>query len=138
MADTRIARLATALDHVDKAQNNPGPGLRVWTQTGEMSALRDLAAAVRAFLEAPALTACVPESAVPDGIRAAMTDVISYCWASEKRDLAENGGEALQPEHIFLKLRLLRQFLETGAKRRSWVLSCTPEYRAAKERRDRS
>ena len=51
---------------------------------------------------------------IPPEIRTAIADVINYNWADEERDFTEHGGEALQPRHVYLKLRRLQRYLETG------------------------
>ncbi|GAA1193531.1 hypothetical protein [Streptomyces rhizosphaericus] len=55
-----------------------------------------------------------PAALLPPAIRAGLTDVVDYCWASEERDFADQDDDG-RARHIFTALSLLRSYLGTRA-----------------------
>ncbi|MGW1159360.1 hypothetical protein ACWD48_14265 [Streptomyces sp. NPDC002519] len=55
-----------------------------------------------------------PAALLPPAIRAGITDVVGYCWASEERDFADQDDDD-RARHIFTTLRLLRSYLRAPA-----------------------
>jgi len=52
-----------------------------------------------------------PATLLPPAIRKSLTEVVSYCWASEERDFTEQDQDG-HDRHVFTALRQLRAYLD--------------------------